>query len=73
MLPLAYVGLCWLTAFVLFPAVTIQRARRKPPAALAEDRIRVLDVAKELGCTPIGNGRRSIYPHIPATNCTRSN
>lgn len=63
--PLAYVALCWLTALVLFPAVTLQRLLRKPPAVLAEERVRVLDVAKELGQPPIGNGRRSIYPHLP--------
>lgn len=64
-LPLAYVVLCWLTAFVLFPVVTWQRWVRRPPAVLTNDRVRVVDVAGELGRKPIGNGRRRIYPYLP--------
>lgn len=63
--PLGYVVLCWFTAFVLLPVVTVRRALRRLPAVLAEERSRVVNVAKELGRRPVGSGSQRLWSYIP--------
>lgn len=52
-----YLVVCFATALIGLPFVTIQRAWRKPPAKLIAEKTASVDVAKELGFRPIGDGK----------------
>jgi predicted MPP superfamily phosphohydrolase len=53
-----YLCVCILAAAVYLPVISILRALRKPPAAIVENSVQVLDVAAHLGQLPIGNGKQ---------------
>jgi predicted MPP superfamily phosphohydrolase len=59
------VVLCWGAACGLFPAITLYRLLRRPPAAVAESRIDVLDIARHLGYRPAGDGISRFLAGIP--------
>jgi predicted MPP superfamily phosphohydrolase len=61
----SYVTLCWGYAGVVLPIVTLRRWRRRPPAALVEQRSQVLDTVKQLGFLPIGLGREGFLTRLP--------
>ncbi len=52
----AYVYVCWLVGFVVFPALTLWRRFRPRPAALESNHTHTVDVAKALGYRPFGRG-----------------
>jgi predicted MPP superfamily phosphohydrolase len=60
-----YVALCWLTGAVLFPLDTLRRALRRKPLALLDSRSRVIDVAAQLGCKPVGTRKKRHLCHLP--------
>ena len=60
-----YVALCWLTGFVLFPLDTLRRVLRPRAPALLESRSRVVDIARQLGCRPVGTRRKRHLCHLP--------
>jgi predicted MPP superfamily phosphohydrolase len=63
----AYVVLCWVAAFLVLPAITVGRLLRPTPAALVESRSQVLDVSKELGYRPMGDGKHRFFARFPLT------
>jgi predicted MPP superfamily phosphohydrolase len=67
----AYVAACWLAGFVIAPVVTVRRALRRPPRAVACARSRVLDVVKELGVRPEGRGKRRLLSRLPGNEVFR--
>jgi uncharacterized protein len=60
--PVAYVWLCWL-AGAAFLVVTLARVLRRRPAVVLDERTETVDVAKELGRRPVGDGK---YKHVAA-------
>lgn len=54
--PAAYAWLCVLAGLV-FLGVTVMRYFRRPPAAVRDERTETIDVAKELGYRPVGDGK----------------
>jgi predicted MPP superfamily phosphohydrolase len=63
----AYVALCWVAGFVALPAITAGRLLRPRPAALVHTQSQVIDVAKQLGYVPLGNGKHRIFGRLPFT------
>jgi predicted MPP superfamily phosphohydrolase len=63
----AYVVLCWVAGFLVLPAITISRCLRPHPPVLVESRSQVLDVARELGYRPIGDGKHQLFARLPFT------
>jgi predicted MPP superfamily phosphohydrolase len=61
----AYVVLCWLMAFGVFPLVTLRRLLRPTPAALRSNHSQIVDVARELGYKPVGNGKHRRLAQLP--------
>jgi predicted MPP superfamily phosphohydrolase len=61
----AYVVACWGAAVVLLPAVTAWRLLRPRPAALGEERSRVVDLVKQLGRRPLGEGKHRRWATLP--------
>jgi predicted MPP superfamily phosphohydrolase len=53
----AWTLLCWFAAFGLLPAFTLWRLTRRRPAALVSNSSEVIDVARELGYKPAGDGK----------------
>jgi predicted MPP superfamily phosphohydrolase len=64
-----YVALCWLAGFVLLPLNLARRNLRPRPAALIEERSKVVDVPKELGGLPPLPGRRGWLTRLPGNEC----
>jgi predicted MPP superfamily phosphohydrolase len=64
-----YLVACLLAGFVLLPAVLVRDALRRPPAALASNHGRVIDVAAELGYTPLGKGHARYMARLPGNEC----
>jgi predicted MPP superfamily phosphohydrolase len=62
-LVLAYLGVCWLTALVWLPAITIYRLVKKRPAG--EMRAEVVDIERQLGHRPSGDGHHAFLGHLP--------
>jgi predicted MPP superfamily phosphohydrolase len=60
-----YLVVCLAVAYVVLPAVTLARMRRRPPAALASNHTEVVDVARELGHVPLGNGKHRLTARLP--------
>jgi predicted MPP superfamily phosphohydrolase len=60
-----YVATCWLFGFIFVPAMTMVRQFRKRPAALLHNDTRTIDVARELGYRPIGNGKHRLLARLP--------
>lgn len=57
LLPAAYVWLCVLLGAVVFPAVTVGRLLQRRPSVVLDERTETVNVAKELGCPPLGDGK----------------
>lgn len=60
-----YLVVCLAVAYVVLPAVTLARLGRRPPAALASNHTEVVDVARELGHVPLGNGKHRLTALLP--------
>jgi len=60
-----YVAACWAAAGVLLPAVTAWRLLRPRPAALGVERSRVVDLVKQLGRRPLGDGKHRRWAMLP--------
>ena len=60
-----YLWLCVLTAVVWLPALTVYRLRRVPP--ISDVRREVVDVARQLGHRPVGNGHHAFLARLPGT------
>jgi uncharacterized protein len=59
-LPLAlYTAACIGISGLLLPVVTVQRLLRPLPGQVLEEKTRTLDIEKELGHRPIGDGKRA--------------
>jgi predicted MPP superfamily phosphohydrolase len=65
----AYVWLCWLAGFVLFPVATINNSLIQNPPVLIKTDTRTVDVAKELGFLPAGHGKRRVLATLPYNQC----
>ncbi|MDB5310545.1 MAG: hypothetical protein JWO38_4747 [Gemmataceae bacterium] len=63
-----YALVCLVFGAVVFPAVTIYRLRRRPPAALVAEKTETLDLWAELGKEAVGNGRGVAVTRLPL-NC----
>ena len=66
-----YIVLCWLAAFVAFPALTIRRRLRGQPAVLVSNHTHTVDVAKRLGFKPIGLGMFRHLARLPGNEVFR--
>jgi predicted MPP superfamily phosphohydrolase len=60
-----YVALCWLSGLVLFPLNTLRRLLRTTPPALLDSRSRVVDIAQQLGCCPVGTRTKRHLCRLP--------
>jgi predicted MPP superfamily phosphohydrolase len=58
-----YVVVCWVAGLVGLPAITLARLLRREP--VIERRSEVLDVARELGYPPLGNGKQRFLARLP--------
>jgi predicted MPP superfamily phosphohydrolase len=58
-----YLWLCVLVAVVWLPAVTVSRLRRREP--VTDMRCEVVDVARQLGYRPVGEGHQAILARLP--------
>jgi uncharacterized protein len=56
LLPFVYTRVCWL-AGIAFLTVTAVRLVRRRPSVVLDERTETVDVAKELGHRPVGNGK----------------
>jgi predicted MPP superfamily phosphohydrolase len=71
LVPAAYAWLCVLTGAVAFPAATLCRLMRRPPDVVRDERTETVDVAKELGRRPIGDGKFRRLAALPVTDIFR--
>jgi uncharacterized protein len=67
LLPAAYAWLC-VPSGLAFAVVTLIRARRQRPAVVLDERTETVDVAKELGRRPVGDGRFRLVASFPFTD-----
>jgi predicted MPP superfamily phosphohydrolase len=68
-LVLGYLSLCWLTALVYLPIISVIRALRKTPTQMVDCQGHVEDVAKRLGELPVGNGKYGRLARLPGNQC----
>jgi predicted MPP superfamily phosphohydrolase len=61
----AYLRICAFIGGVLFPAMTVLRLFRRPPAELVGRASRVVDIAEELGSRPLGYGEHWRMARMP--------
>jgi predicted MPP superfamily phosphohydrolase len=52
-----YTVLCWVFGFGVLPFFTVKRLLKRPPAALLSNHGEVVDVARQLGYKPAGDGK----------------
>jgi hypothetical protein len=64
-----YVLLCWVAAFVFFPATTLFNRWIRNPAVLLSNHTHTVDVSHELGFKPIGLGKRRHIAALPFNQC----
>jgi uncharacterized protein len=64
-----YVLLCWVAAFVFFPATTLFNRWIRNPAVLLSNHTHTVDVSRELGFRPIGLGKRRHIAALPFNQC----
>jgi predicted MPP superfamily phosphohydrolase len=57
LIPVGYVWICVAFGAIWFPAVTLMRLVRKPPAVVLDERTTTVDFEKELGHRPVGDGK----------------
>lgn len=67
----AYLCLCLCYGLILFPIITIIRAQRKTPAAVAAKSTRHLDFWHDLGGKLIGDGNMSFVTRLPGNGVFR--
>jgi len=65
----AYVGICWVAAFVMCPLTTAYNWLIRNPAVLVSNHTRTVDVAKELGFKPLGLGKKRYLARLPFNEC----
>ena len=67
----AYAWICVAVGGIIFPSVTIWRFFQKPPGVVVSEETVVVDVEKELGYRPVGEGRyrRIATPRINDLFC----
>jgi len=63
-----YWSLCLIIGAVVYPALNVYRALRKPPAALVSERTQTRDFGTELGAAAVGNGLGLLAAKLPF-NC----
>lgn len=68
--PAAYVWACWL-AGVVFLIVTFGRLLRSRPAVVLDERTETVDIAKELGHRPVGDGKYRHVAKVPVNDLFR--
>jgi predicted MPP superfamily phosphohydrolase len=68
-LVVGYLVVCWLTALIYLPVVSVYRARRRQPAEIVALHGHVVDVAKRLGGKPIGDGKHWRMATLPGNQC----
>jgi predicted MPP superfamily phosphohydrolase len=64
-----YLVVCWATAFLYIPVVTVARAARLTPSQVVECFGRVEDIAKRLGEKPVGDGKYWRLACLPGNQC----
>lgn len=62
---------CLLVGAVIFPAVTVARLLRKPPACVVSESTRTLDLWAELGEKVVGNGHLAGLARLPGNGVFR--
>jgi predicted MPP superfamily phosphohydrolase len=68
-LVLGYLALCWVTALVYLPVVSIRRALRQMPAHVVECLSHVEDITLRLGEKPVGDGKHRRLARLPGNQC----
>lgn len=66
-----YVGVCLVVGGLVFPAVTVLRSVRRPPACVASERTRTRDLWSEIGEPLIGDGKMSAVARLPLNQLLR--
>jgi predicted MPP superfamily phosphohydrolase len=61
----SYVAICCVVGLGVFPAVTLGRWRRRPPAASLRHDTHTIDVAERLGYRPAGRGKPAFLANLP--------
>jgi uncharacterized protein len=67
----AYALVCLPVGLLLFPAVTVRRLLRRPPAALLSNHTKTVDVAAALGHRPVGRSKYRALAHLPGNEIFR--
>lgn len=62
-LPLGYAAVCLFFGGLMFPVVTLKRACRRPPVVVISEKSTFIDVEREFGERPLGNGK---HKHVAA-------
>lgn len=65
----AYVVVCWVMGFVVFPLATWRNAIIRRPAALRGNHSEIVDVALELGFKPVGVDKQRRKALLPLNQC----
>jgi predicted MPP superfamily phosphohydrolase len=60
-----YLVLCLLVGYAVLPALTLERLLRRRPAALTSNHTHTVNVAKELGRLPLGDGKQRLAARLP--------
>jgi predicted MPP superfamily phosphohydrolase len=68
---LAYAAICLAFGGLIFPASTVRRLRRKPPACVAAESARTLDLWPELGAKLVGDGKLAFAARLPGNGLFR--
>lgn len=66
---LGYLIICWLTALVYLPLISIYRQMRGLPSGFKLMSHRVEDIAKRIGEKPVGNGKHWRTSALPGNQC----
>jgi uncharacterized protein len=67
-----YAAVCWPVGFLVLPAVTVARLRRRCPS-LAHNHTETVDVAARLGARPVGHGKKRLLALLPYNECLTVN
>jgi len=62
---IGYMVVCWLVCFVALPWNTYRRLSRGTPACVLREQTKVIDVEKELGFKPFGDGKYRRAAKLP--------